>query len=114
MLAVLLGIAAISYLYLAVKALTVKEAGFLVPEGRWWLPVMPGIAWLAAAGFSRWWPASRRDQALIVATMVPVLSTFALLWFFYPALYPQAERLQTADVGGLETLGITCGQVDNQ
>ncbi|MFN2208242.1 MAG: glycosyltransferase family 39 protein [Candidatus Promineifilaceae bacterium] len=102
-LAVLLGIAAISYLYFAVKALTVKEAGFLVPEGRWWLPVMPGIAWLAAAGYARWWPSSRRDQALIAATLVPVLSTFALLLVFFPALYPRAQRLTMPNIEGLET-----------
>lgn len=102
-LAVLLGIAAISYLYLAVKALTVKEAGFLVPEGRWWLPVMPGIAWLAAVGFSRWWPDSRRDRALLVATLVPAASTFLLLWFFYPSLYPQTTQLPAAAIRDLET-----------
>ncbi len=99
-LAVLLGSAAITYLYFAVKALTVKEAGFLVPEGRWWLPVMPGIAWLAAAGFARWWPPSRRDQALYAAALLPVVSTFALLIFFFPALYPQAQRLHAAGDAG--------------
>lgn len=97
-----LGIGAISYLYLAVKALTVKEAGFLVPEGRWWLPAMPGIAWLAAAGFARWWPPSRRDKALLLATLLPVVSTFLLLIFFYPALYPQAKQLPAAESGDLQ------------
>lgn len=102
-LAVLLGIAAISYLYLAVKALTVKEAGFLVPEGRWWLPVMPGIAWLAAAGFARWWPPARRDQALLAATLLPAAATLLLLIIFLPALYPQASKLSRSDAGSLQT-----------
>ncbi len=95
---VLLGIVAISYLYFAVKALTVKEAGFLVPEGRWWLPVMPGVAWVAAAGFARWWPESYRDKVLVLASFVPLGSTFLLLWFFYPALYPRANQLQPSAV----------------
>ena len=43
---VLLGFLGISYLYFAVKALTVKEAGWMVPEARWWLPGLPALAWL--------------------------------------------------------------------
>ncbi len=93
LLTVLLGMAAISYLYFAVKALTIKEAGFMVTEGRWWLPVMPALAWLAAAGFARWWPPPRREQALLLAAFVPLVSAYMLLWFFYPTLYPQAEKL---------------------
>ena len=41
---VLLAFLGISYLYFAVKALTVKEAGWMVPEGRWWLPGLPMLA----------------------------------------------------------------------
>ena len=110
-LAVLLGVAAISYLYFAVKALTIKEAGFLVPEGRWWLPVMPGIAWLAGAGFARWWPPSCRDKALLLATLIPVVSTFLLLIFFYPALYPQAKQLPDETSGDLQTAVIYSDQL---
>ncbi len=101
-LAVVLGMAAISYLYLAVKALTVREGGFMVPEGRWWLPIMPGIAWLSAAGFARWWPPARRDQALLTATLLPVCSTLLLLIFFFPALYPQARRLPDSSAADLD------------
>lgn len=87
----------ISYLYFAVKALTVKEAGWMVPEARWWLPGLPALAWLAAAGFARWWPPRRRDQACLVAAAVPPLIAFGLLLFHLPALYPRAERIAAAD-----------------
>ena len=90
---VLLGFLGISYLYFAVKALTVKEAGWMVPEARWWLPGLPALAWLMAAGYARWWPARRRAMACAVAATVPPLITFGLLLFHLPALYPQAERV---------------------
>jgi Dolichyl-phosphate-mannose-protein mannosyltransferase len=92
-LAILLGILSISYLYFAVKALTVKETGLLVPEGRWWLPVMPAVAWLAGAGFARWWPPERRAKAMLLATAVPIVSTYLLILIFFPSLYPQAQPL---------------------
>ncbi|UCC51833.1 MAG: glycosyltransferase family 39 protein [Anaerolineaceae bacterium] len=91
--AVVLGVLAISVLYFAVKALTVRGAGYLVPEGRWWLPVMPGIAWLSAVGFSRWWAPRRQDQAVLIATLMPILATMLLLILFLPALYPKARPL---------------------
>jgi 4-amino-4-deoxy-L-arabinose transferase-like glycosyltransferase len=91
---VLLGFLGISYLYFAVKALTVKEAGYLVPEGRWWLPGLPALAWLAAAGYARWWPSRRAEEtACLVAATVPPLIAFGLLAFHLPYLYPRAERL---------------------
>ncbi|MFN2137037.1 MAG: ArnT family glycosyltransferase [Candidatus Promineifilaceae bacterium] len=91
-----LGMLAISYLYFAVKALTVKETGWLVPEGRWWLPVMPGLAWLAGAGFGRWWPPEKRDKAALAAAALPILSTYLLFLFYFPALYPHAQRISPA------------------
>ena len=95
---VLAGFAGISYLYFAVKALTVKEAGFLVPEGRWWLPGLSALAWLVAVGYARWWrPARRQEIACLVASAVPPLIAFGLLIFHLPALYPQA----VAVAGGL-------------
>jgi hypothetical protein len=97
---VLSGVLAISVLYFAVKALTVKEAGFMVTEGRWWQPAMPGIAWLAAVGFSRWYSPRHRDQAVLVAAIVPAISTILLLFLFLPTLYPQARPL--SEIVGVE------------
>jgi 4-amino-4-deoxy-L-arabinose transferase-like glycosyltransferase len=116
LLAVVMGVLAISYLYFAVKALTVKEAGFLVPEGRWWLPVMPGLAWLAGAGFARWWSPDRRDKAVLVASAVPVISAYALLLFFFPFLYPQAQLISpdTAPTAAIVTYGDRLALLDVQ
>jgi hypothetical protein len=100
---VLLGFLGISYLYFAVKALTVKEAGWMVPEARWWLPGLPALAWLAAAGYARWWPPQRRDAACAVAAAVPPLIAFGLLLFHLPALYPQAEPVDAPS----DSLGLT-------
>lgn len=90
---IVLGFLGISYLYFAVKALTVKEAGWMVPEARWWLPGLPALAWLAAAGFARWWSPSRRRAACLLAAAVPPVIAFGLLLFHLPALYPQATRV---------------------
>jgi len=99
---IILGFLGISYLYFAVKALTVKEAGWMVPEARWWLPGLPALAWLAAAGFARWWPPSRRRAACLLAAAVPPLIAFGLLLFHLPALYPRAEPVDApADSLGL-------------
>jgi len=95
---VLLAFLAISYLYFAVKALTVKEAGWMVPEARWWLPGLPMLAWLLAAGYRRWWSPRRREVACLVAAAVPPLIAFGLLLFHLPALYPRAEALVARDV----------------
>jgi hypothetical protein len=54
----------ISYLYFAVKALTVKEAADGA-GGRWWLPGLPMLAWLLAARYTRWWSPRRREGALL-------------------------------------------------
>ena len=85
----------ISYLYFAVKALTVKEAGWMVPEGRWWLPGLPMLAWLLAAGYARWWSPRRREGALLAAAAVPPFIALVLLAFHLPALYPRAELVET-------------------
>jgi len=90
---VLLAFLGISYLYFAVKALTVKEAGWMVPEGRWWLPGLPMLAWLLAAGYARWWSPRRRERALLAAAAVPPMVALALLAFHLPALYPTVERV---------------------
>lgn len=106
---VLPGIATILLLYFAVKALTVKEAGYLVPEGRWWLPAMPGIAWLAAVGFARWWPEAWREKTVQFTAFIPAISTLLLLLFFLPALYPQARLLPPA-ANIEQNVGLTYGQ----
>ena len=103
---VLSGTLAVTLLYFAVKALTVKEAGYLVPEGRWWLPAMPGIAWLAAVGYARWWPIRRREKAVYLTALVPLLATLILLCTLLQALYPQAQRLPAATAVS-ENVGLT-------
>jgi hypothetical protein len=90
----------ISYLYFAVKALTVKEAGWMVPEGRWWLPGLPMLAWLLAAGYARWWSPRRREGALLAAAAVPPFIALALLAFHLPTLYPRAELVETPRAAG--------------
>ncbi len=107
---VLAGFAGISYLYFAVKALTVKEAGFLVPEGRWWLPGLSALAWLVAAGYARWWRVPRRQEiACLVASAVPPLITFGLLIFYLPWLYPQATLLPEGLPGDVPAAAIVYG-----
>ncbi len=91
---VVLAFLGISYLYFAVKALTVKEAGWMVPEGRWWLPGLPMLAWLLAAGYARWWSPRRREGALLAAAAVPPMIALGLLAVHLPGLYPTAERLE--------------------
>jgi len=90
---VLLAFLGISYLYFAVKALTVKEAGWMVPEGRWWLPGLPMLAWLLATGYARWWSPRHREGAMLTAAAVPPVVALALLAFHLPGLYPAAERV---------------------
>lgn len=97
---ILAGFVGISYLYFAVKALTVKEAGFLVPEGRWWLPGLPALAWLVAVGYSRWWrPTRKQEIACLAASAVPPIIAFGLLAFHLPALYPQATAVPSLPAG---------------
>jgi len=90
---VLLAFLGISYLYFAVKALTVKEAGWMVPEGRWWLPGLPMLAWLLAAGYARWWSPRRREPALLAAAAVPPMVALGLLALHLPSLYPTAQQI---------------------
>lgn len=95
----LAGFLAISYLYFAVKALTVKEAGMLVAEGRWWLPAMAPLAWLAAVGLARWWPEKARPTTCLIAATLPVAFTYGLLFTHLPWLYPQAEQIAVGCLG---------------
>ncbi|MCO5183412.1 MAG: glycosyltransferase family 39 protein [Anaerolineae bacterium] len=89
----LLSAGTIAYLYLAVKTGTIIGAGYIVPEGRWLLPLLPALAWFVGAGFAHWWSAARRQPAVLTASALPPFSTFLLLAFFLPSLYPQAKWL---------------------
>jgi hypothetical protein len=81
-------------MFIAVKTLMVKEAGFLTPEGRWVLPLVPGLAWLVAAGYSQWWSEHWRRRAVLAAVAAPIVSTTLLVVFFLPQIYPSgAQRL---------------------
>ena len=102
---VLLAFLGITYLYFAVKALTVREAGWMVPEARWWLPGLSMLAWLLVAGYRRWWSLRHREAALLAAAAIPPLIAFGLLAFHLPALYPQAERVADPCAGGQESGG---------
>ena len=79
--------------FIAIKTLMIKGMGFLTPEGRWLLPVLPSLAWLAATGWSRWWPAHRQRKAAVAASLVVVASSLSLVILFLPEIYPEgAER----------------------
>jgi hypothetical protein len=81
-------------LFLAIKTLMVKEAGFLTPEGRWLLPTLPSLAWLIAVGWLRWWPAEWRRSVARGSTLVVAASTVALALIYVPKFYPAgAQRL---------------------
>jgi hypothetical protein len=97
--------------FLAVKTLMIKEAGFLTPEGRWLLPTLPSIAWLAATGWSRWWSISRQRYAAWGATAVMVATSLALVFFFLPQLYPMgAQHIAAASIpSDVQPVGILCG-----
>ena len=110
---VVLGFLGISYLYFAVKALTVKEAGWMVPEARWWLPGLAPLAWLAAAGFARWWRDPRRqERACLIASAVPPIIAYGLLAWHLPALYPQAERIAAVPESNLFVYDDTLALID--
>jgi 4-amino-4-deoxy-L-arabinose transferase-like glycosyltransferase len=98
-------------LFLAVKTLMIKEAGFLTPEGRWLLLTLPSLAWLAATGWSRWWSISRQRYAALGAIAVTAASSLALVIFFLPQLYPTgASRIVAANVpSDVLSVGIVCG-----
>lgn len=89
----LLSAATIAYLYLAVKTGTMLGAGYIVPEGRWLLPLLPALAWFVGAGYAHWWSAAKRQPAVLAASALPPITAFLLLLFFLPTLYPQAEWL---------------------
>ncbi len=97
--------------FLMVKTLMIKEAGFLTPEGRWLLPTLPSLAWLAATGWSRWWPISRQRYASLGAIGVTTASSLALVIFFLPQLYPPgAQRTAESSIPtDTQMVGIVCG-----
>ncbi len=81
-------------LFIGVKALMVKETGFIVPEGRWILIAWPSLAWLAGSGWSLWWPVNRRAWASKYFSLVPPATTLILMLVLIPRLNPQAQKLK--------------------
>lgn len=103
--AVLLGALGISYLYFAVKALMVSGVGFIVPEGRWLLPAMPGLAWFAGVGWARWWSPRWRERATTGAALLVMGFGVGLALWLLPQLYPQAWPLRDA-AQAMDNVGI--------
>ncbi|MGH2538223.1 MAG: glycosyltransferase family 39 protein [Candidatus Promineifilaceae bacterium] len=81
------------YAFITVKSLMIRDWGFLVPEGRWLLPVLPILAWLAAVGWARWWRPARRPLIVALSAALPAASTLALLFTTIPRQYPLPGRL---------------------
>jgi hypothetical protein len=84
-------------IFLAAKTYMVKRVGFLVPEGRWMLPIVPSLAWVVGTGWARWWPTTSRRRACLLATLAPPVTVLFLLAFWLPDLYPRAQRLADLD-----------------
>ena len=93
----LLSVLSLAALFLSVKTLMVKDAGYVVPEGRWMLPAAPGFVWLVGVGWARWWPQRARPAAAYSALAVYAASVIALAFFWLPVLYPQAQQLSAGD-----------------
>ena len=81
--------------FIAVKTMMIRDVGFLVPEGRWLLPILPSLAWLAGTGFSHWTGDRSPTRLLKFAALLPPLSAVILLLWFFPTRYPQAEKLNS-------------------
>ena len=79
--------------FFAVKTLMVRDFSFIVPEGRWLLPILPSLAWLAGAGLSRWIGDKRQLRYLTYAALLPPISAVALIILFLPTRFPRAEKL---------------------
>jgi hypothetical protein len=92
----LLWITPLIALFIGIKALMVKEVGFLVPEGRWILLAWPSMAWLAGSGWSLWWPAGKRARASLYVSIIPPATTLILMFVLIPRLNPQARKLTDA------------------
>jgi hypothetical protein len=84
-------------IFIGVKTLMVKEAGFLVPEGRWLLPILPSLAWLAGNGWSRWWSEKRRPAANNLAAGIASASTLIFMFIIIPNAYPLPKKLADID-----------------
>ena len=74
--------------YLGVKALMLREMGYLTAEGRWILPLAPSLTVLGAAGLQALvaWAPWGKGLALL-----PTLAGGLLAVTWTPVLYPQAD-----------------------
>jgi hypothetical protein len=93
----LLSVLSLATLFFSVKTLMVKEAGYVVPEGRWMLPTLPGFVWLVGVGWARWWPQRARPVATYSALAVYAVAVIILAFLWLPVLYPQAQLLSASD-----------------
>lgn len=89
----LLWILPLMALFMSFKVLMIRDHNLLVPEGRWLLPILPSLAWLAAIGFGRWWPTDKYKQASYLAALVPLVATTMLILWYIPDRHPNAKLL---------------------
>ncbi len=89
----LFGALSLAALFLSVKTLMVKDAGYVVPEGRWMLPALPCFIWLVGVGWARWWPSLARPIATYSVLAVYAVGVVILAFLWLPILYPQAQQL---------------------
>jgi hypothetical protein len=100
------------YLFvIAVKTLMIKEVGFLVPEGRWALPMLPSLAWLVGSGWYHWFQGRRWRYALPILAWTHAVAIVVVAAFLVPALYPTAQKVATSAAIPAEAIpvGITYG-----